>query len=399
MKSFKSLFLISFFIGILFLSLLTPTHSYAVTIAVTKDPLTPTYKNSTGFINLTFTSDISNTFLDQGNYRFGLWQPAIDPNRSFPSQTLDDHSNADRKMYILDDKTLKVTIPLLGNYKNVGQWTYRLWAGKGDFANGILLAKDTYSIYPPAQSGEIGLLQLQIQSPIQQHSEAILTIININPNEEYTVYFDGEKNTIFIGKLQNAPGATMTKNEKNEYVATIKIPDVGAPQINKKLCLRQGRSFTIFGLNCDFNIGFDVTELPPSSTTAKTSGQAGIPNPLIPAESESSNLPVHPPSCATLAPDGKCINVNTAIGLISTDPASFVQSIFSIVLGLAGGIALILIMISGYRMMASQGNPEALTAARDQLISTIIGLLFIIFSFVILQVIGVDILRIPGFAK
>src|SRR5882724_10410173 len=34
--------------------------------------------------------------------------------------------------------------------------------------------------------------------------------------------------------------------------------------------------------------------------------------------------------------------------------------------------------------------------AREQLIATIVGLLFLIFSFVILQVIGVDILGIPG---
>lgn len=110
--------------------------------------------------------------------------------------------------------------------------------------------------------------------------------------------------------------------------------------------------------------------------------------------------PIPPlPPCATLTPDGKCIAVNTAIGQISTEPQSFVKSIFTIVLGLAGGIALILIMVSGYRFMASQGNPEQVTAARDHLISAIVGLLFIIFSFVILQVIGVDILRIPGFTK
>lgn len=92
-----------------------------------------------------------------------------------------------------------------------------------------------------------------------------------------------------------------------------------------------------------------------------------------------------------------CISVNTAIGEINTDPPSFVRSIFSVVLGLAGGIALILIIISGYRFIASGGNPEAIQAARDQLVSAIVGLLFIIFSFVALQIIGVDILRIPGF--
>lgn len=93
----------------------------------------------------------------------------------------------------------------------------------------------------------------------------------------------------------------------------------------------------------------------------------------------------------------KCILVDTAIGKISTEPQKFVQGIFGIVLGLAGGIALILVMLAGYRFMASQGDPEKINDARQQLISAIVGLLFIIFSFVILQVIGVDILKIPGF--
>lgn len=93
----------------------------------------------------------------------------------------------------------------------------------------------------------------------------------------------------------------------------------------------------------------------------------------------------------------KCIGVNTAIGPISTDPAGFVKSIFGVVLGLSGGIALILIIISGYKFMVSGGNPEATKAATEGLTSAIIGLLFIIFSFVVLQIIGVDILRIPDF--
>lgn len=103
-------------------------------------------------------------------------------------------------------------------------------------------------------------------------------------------------------------------------------------------------------------------------------------------------------SCATFAPDGEtCLEVDTAVGKISTEPQKFIQTIFKIVLGLAGGISLILIIVSGYKYMASQGNPEAIKAATEQLTSAIIGLLFIIFSFVILQIVGVDILQIPGF--
>jgi hypothetical protein len=97
------------------------------------------------------------------------------------------------------------------------------------------------------------------------------------------------------------------------------------------------------------------------------------------------------------AEGARCAEISTAIGNIGTDPQSFVQRIFSLVLGIGGGIALILIMISGYKYMTSQGNPEAVKAATEQLTAAIIGLLFIILSFVILQVIGVDILKIPGF--
>ena len=82
-----------------------------------------------------------------------------------------------------------------------------------------------------------------------------------------------------------------------------------------------------------------------------------------------------------------------------TNAAGLIGGLFGIILGLAGGIALILIIYSGYRMMVSAGNPEALQGARETLTSAIIGLLFIIFSFVILEVIGVDILKIPSFGE
>lgn len=92
----------------------------------------------------------------------------------------------------------------------------------------------------------------------------------------------------------------------------------------------------------------------------------------------------------------KCATVDTAIGSIQTDPVLLVKQLFGILLSLAGGIALLLIIYSGYQIMVSQGNPEKLQQARETLTSAIVGLVFLIFSLVILQIIGVDILRIPG---
>lgn len=106
--------------------------------------------------------------------------------------------------------------------------------------------------------------------------------------------------------------------------------------------------------------------------------------------------PTNPVQCGNVS-DNKCTSVNTVIGSIGTEPESFISTIFGLLLGLSGGVALLLIIVSGYRLMVSQGNPDAVKEAREQLTAAIIGLLFMILSFVILQVIGVNILRIPGF--
>lgn len=78
-------------------------------------------------------------------------------------------------------------------------------------------------------------------------------------------------------------------------------------------------------------------------------------------------------------------------------PGQFIQTVFAVLLSFSGGTAMLLIIFSGYRIMAAQGDPEKVKGAREMLTSAIIGLLFVIFSVTILQVLGVSILHIPGF--
>lgn len=92
-------------------------------------------------------------------------------------------------------------------------------------------------------------------------------------------------------------------------------------------------------------------------------------------------------------PNGFC---NTAIGAIKFNPTDLVKVFFGIILSIAGALAVILIIISGYRLTASQGNPEAIQGAREQLIAAIVGLLFVILSFTILRLIGISILNLAG---
>lgn len=95
----------------------------------------------------------------------------------------------------------------------------------------------------------------------------------------------------------------------------------------------------------------------------------------------------------------KATGVYTAIGCVPTQPQDFIPAVIKFVTLIAGGIALLLMAIGAIRMITSAGNAEALKAAQEQFTSAIIGLLFIIFSVLLLQIIGVDILNIPGFGK
>ncbi|HLD26940.1 MAG TPA: pilin [Patescibacteria group bacterium] len=90
----------------------------------------------------------------------------------------------------------------------------------------------------------------------------------------------------------------------------------------------------------------------------------------------------------------------TAIGPIDFTLQGFVKDVLmKWGIGLAGTLALLCIIYSAFVMQTSGGNPEKLKKAKERLTACIVGLLLIIFSVFILQIIGVDILQIPGFSK
>lgn len=96
---------------------------------------------------------------------------------------------------------------------------------------------------------------------------------------------------------------------------------------------------------------------------------------------------------------GQSSGVWTAVGCITTDPNNLLGTILRLGLGLAGGIAFLLILFGGLQIMTSAGNPEHLNAGRELISSAIIGLILILFSIFLLQFIGVNIIGIPGFVS
>lgn len=91
--------------------------------------------------------------------------------------------------------------------------------------------------------------------------------------------------------------------------------------------------------------------------------------------------------------------ISTALGCIVVEGTDFVTTLLNFGIGIAGGIAMLLIIFGGFQILTSAGNPERLNGGKELISSAITGLLMIIFSVFLLRVIGVDILGIPSLIK
>ncbi len=100
----------------------------------------------------------------------------------------------------------------------------------------------------------------------------------------------------------------------------------------------------------------------------------------------------------TISFQGKCKEDEgeTALGCIPTDPAAFVAWVLALAIKIGGGIAFLLMLAGGFTIMTSAGNPEQLNKGKSMITSAVSGLLFIIFSVLLLKIIGIDILGLPG---
>ncbi len=133
-------------------------------------------------------------------------------------------------------------------------------------------------------------------------------------------------------------------------------------------------------------------------------------NPTTPAGTPATSAPAGFPKAGTGSGGGeKCTSgfldeknnpvpaIDTAIGCVPTEPVAFIKAFLRFTLATFGGIAFLIMVMGVFRMITSAGNPDALKAGQEMFTSAIIGILFIIFSVLLLQIIGVGILNIPGF--
>ncbi|OGG14891.1 hypothetical protein A2773_01320 [Candidatus Gottesmanbacteria bacterium RIFCSPHIGHO2_01_FULL_39_10] len=111
------------------------------------------------------------------------------------------------------------------------------------------------------------------------------------------------------------------------------------------------------------------------------------------------NPPAKPSDQTPPNPPGES-GIWTAIGCIPTDPVRIINEkiLGAAGLGIAGGIAFLYFLFGAFKVLTSMGNAEAINEGKEIMVSSISGILLIIFSVLILQIIGVDLIKIPGFS-
>lgn len=88
--------------------------------------------------------------------------------------------------------------------------------------------------------------------------------------------------------------------------------------------------------------------------------------------------------------------INTAIGCV---PIENTDSLFAFFLrwgiGIAGGVAFLLIINASIMIITSTGDPKRLQAGKELLGAALSGILLLIFSVFIMRIIGVNIIELP----
>jgi glucose uptake protein GlcU len=89
--------------------------------------------------------------------------------------------------------------------------------------------------------------------------------------------------------------------------------------------------------------------------------------------------------------------IYTDLGCMPNDPIGFTQKFYPIGLGFIAGLSLLVLILGGYRILTSQGDPTKINEGKSYIFYAITGLVLAIFGFVFIQVVVVDLLHIPGF--
>lgn len=250
------------------------------------------------------------------------------------------------------------------------------------------LCSITKHITPPAQPGNMGVIGCNLipTDPTNPSKEYKVSVFNLKAEKNIPAGATNKTYTIILKQT----GAL----DKNTDIKSLPITEDSFEASLGNITLDGNYSFAVNGLGgevCSVNFTVIAGAVPPG---------AGI-------------APPPPTACAdptkcTLAGGSSCNDPNdpsrgpgfkTAIGCVHTSPIEFTKDAMAFLLGIGGGLAFLMMILGAFQMLTSAGNPETLQTGRERLQSAVIGLLFVIFATLLLQIIGFDILRLPGFGR
>lgn len=352
-----------------------------------------------------------------------------------PNNAAGANSRLPRGFYSYPSSTSQLIfdIPIAGAFNATGDWTYQIVYADNQFiisglrgldlSNQNTIFKGSYTILPANGDPINGDKQYKIHIPqttFHPNDQVKVDLIDVQIAEFYTLWFQTiDHSKRWTGQIPNNPDPTA---RYTNYSATITVGE--ASNTTKTLCITNKKATepVLDNFACDYSIpnikvidaNLPLPPIPtPGDSTIITPGTGSTeitPTPIPPRppckegysvvyKKDSTEIASKGPTTTVPNEIDVCTKTFTAIGDIATDPSGFVTRIFGFLLSISGGIAVLMIIYSGYNFMTSQGNPETVKEARERLTSAIVGLLFIIFSLVILQIIGVNILHIPGFTN
>ncbi len=102
--------------------------------------------------------------------------------------------------------------------------------------------------------------------------------------------------------------------------------------------------------------------------------------------------------CVACAGSGENAAIWTALGCFPTNVTDLAKKVFELFSGLLGLFIFYCIISNGLKVMISRDSADAMKKAQEAITSCIVGLLVLVFSVLFLRIVGVDILRLPGWS-
>ena len=129
-----------------------------------------------------------------------------------------------------------------------------------------------------------------------------------------------------------------------------------------------------------YQILVDVTEDGGKYVITTSEGQTGSPDEIPTSFVDAPAIPS---------------KIKTPLGEIETSAQGLAKAILGLALGIAGGVAFLMMIFGAYRLMFAGGNPESVQQGREVITAAVAGLVVIIFAIFILRLLGITILGLP----